>query len=184
MVAPINPVTVYGVTSGGKPTPVLVDSSGNLQIESVPLGDVLDLTLSLDTSAYADNDVLAAPQEVTGFFRVSGGRARLQSVVLLDEDDQGQDIDLIFLNADGSLGAENAAFGPTDAVARTVVGTLSIVAADYCDAGNSMIASGEVNMLMEAAAASTSVWVGAVVRSGTPTYTASGIRLKLGVAWE
>lgn len=153
--------------------------------EIIGVGDVLDLTLSLDAGgAYADNDVLAAPQEVTGFFRTAGGRARLQSLVLLDEDDQGQDIDIIFLDADGSIGAENAAFAPTDTVARTIVGTVSIVQADYCDAVNSMVAAGEVNMLMKAASASTSIWVGAVCRSGTPSHSASGIRIKFGVSWE
>jgi hypothetical protein len=150
----------------------------------IGLGDVLDLTLSLDTNAYATGDVLAAPQELTNFFRMVGGRARIQSIVLLDEDAQAQAVDIILMNATGSLGAENAAFGPTDAVARTIIATISIVAADYISAGNSHIASGEVNVLLEAATDSSSLFVGAVVRSGAPTYTAAGIRLKFGVAWE
>lgn len=148
----------------------------------VGVSDVLDLTLSLDTSAYADNDVLAAPQELTGVFRMPGHPVTLQSVLLLDEDDQGQDIDLLFLNATGSIGAENAAYSPTDAVARTIIGVVSIVAADYIDNVNSQTAHKEnIGLILKGASDTTSVYVAAVVRSGTPTYTASGIRLKLGI---
>lgn len=151
----------------------------------VGLSDVIPVTLSLDTSIYADNDVLAAPQEVTNFFRKPGGTATLGSLVLLDEDDQAIDIDLLFLDATGSIGNENAAFAPTDAVARTILGRVSITSADYCDASNSQFATKTaLGLLMKAAADSTSVWVAAVVRSGTPTFTASGIRLKLGVYWD
>lgn len=148
-------------------------------------GAVLDVTLSLDTDIYADNDVLAAPQEITDAFPEARARMLVQSVVLLDEDDQAQAIDLVFMNADGSLGAENAAVGPTDAVARTIIGVVPIVAADYSDLGNSQIATvNNIGLYLKASATSSSLWLGAIVRSGTPTYSASGIRIKLGVLWE
>lgn len=185
-----NPVTVGYQDSSGNgqivapATPLPVTASSSVPLTTVRAGDVLALTLSLDTSAYATGDVLAAPQELTGFFRSVGGRARLRSIVLRDYDAQAQAIDLIFMNATGSLGAENSAFAPTDGVATTIIGVVSIVAADYISATNSHIASGEVDILMEAGAATTSIFVGAVVRSGTPTYTAAGIDLALGVEWE
>lgn len=151
----------------------------------VGLSDVLDVTLSLDTSAYADNDVLAAPQEVTNFFRKPGGVAILQSLELIDEDDQAIDVDVVFLNANGSIGNENAAFAPADSVARTIIGKVSLTSTDYMDCSNSQIAfKGLLGWPMKAAADTTSVWVAAVVRSGTPTFTASGIRLKIGVIWD
>lgn len=148
-------------------------------------GDVIDVTLSTDTSQYADNDVLAAPQEVTNFFRTAGGRVLLQSLTLLDEADQASDIDLIFMNATGSLGAENAALGPTDAVAQTIIGTVSLLASANVDLGNSQLMSANgIGLMMKAAAGSTSVWIGAVVRSGTPTYAADSLKLKLAVFWD
>lgn len=148
----------------------------------VPLSNVMDLTLSLDTSAYTSGDVLAAPQELTDVFRLPGGRVRLMSVVVLDEDDQGQNLDLVFMNADGSLGAENATLGPTDAVARTIIGIVSVT--NWVDLANSQLATeGAANaalpLMLEGAAAATSLWVAAVCREGTPTYSAAGIRLKL-----
>lgn len=150
-------------------------------VSTADVYDVIDVTLSLDTNAYADNDVLAAPQEVPNVFRLPGGVVMLDSIVLLDEDDQAQDIDLVFMNATGSLGAENAAVGPTDGVAGTILGIVSVAAAEYSDLANSQIATKRgLGLPLEAAAASTSLWMGAILRSGTPTYTAAGIKLKLG----
>lgn len=149
---------------------------------AVPVMDVIDVTLSVDTNAYADNDVLAAPQEVQDFFRNPGAEVELESVVLLDESDQGQDIDLIFMDADGSLGAENAAAGPTDTVAQSIIGIVPVLQADYSDLANSQVATKrDLNLVMKAASATTSVWIGAIVRSGTPTYAADGLKLKLGI---
>lgn len=157
----------------------------NRYTNAVALGDVIEVTLSADTAIMADNDVIAATQEVTGFFRVSGGRAYLHSLILLDEDDQAQDIDIIFLNADGSVGNENAVFAPSDTVARTIIGAVSVTSSDYIDANTSQFAvKSNIGLLMEAASGSTSIFVAAVCRSGTPTYTASGLKLKLSVIWD
>lgn len=147
-----------------------------------PVPDVVSVTLVTDTSAYADNDVLVIPQEVTGFYRVKGGVTVLRSVVLLDEADQAQDLDLIFMNANGTLGTINGAFNPTDAVTATIVGTVRLVAADYDDYVNSqVITKTGLYLPMQAADGSTSVWIGAACRSGTPTYAASSLKLKLGI---
>jgi len=143
---------------------------------------VLDLTFSADTSILADNDVIAAPQELSNVFRLPGGTAIIQSALLLDEDDQAQDVDIVFLNADGAVGNENAAFAPSDTVARTIVGAISFIATDYVDANTSQFAQkAGVGLVLKGAAASTSLWVAAVCRSGTPTYTAAGLKLKLGI---
>jgi len=151
----------------------------------VGVGAVLDLTLSLDTSQYADNDVLAAPQEIQDAFRADSACMVLESITLLDESDQGQDVELVFMDADGSLGNENAAVGPSDTVARSILGTVVILTTDYSDLANSMLATKrDVNLRLKALDGSRSLWVGAIVRSGTPTYAASGIRLKLGVRYE
>lgn len=144
--------------------------------------DVVDVTLSADTAILADNDVIAAPQEVTNFFRVPGGVVKLHSVMLLDGDDQNTDIDLIFLNATGSVGAENAAFTVADAVAATVIGYVELLAAThYVDFIDSRWAyKSNLDQVMKGGDTS-SVWVGAICRSGTPTYTAAGLKLKLGI---
>lgn len=144
--------------------------------------DIIDATLSLDTSIYADGDVLAATQEVTDFFPFKNAARKLTSVHLLDEDDQGVALDLVFFNANVALGTENSAPNITDANARSCLGFLSIATTDYIDLGGSRIAvvRGR-DLILKSVADSTSLYIAAITRGGTPTYTASGIKLKLGV---
>ena len=147
-------------------------------------GDVRTLTFSADTSAMADNDVIAAPQEIPGFFRNKGGIAYIHSVVLTDDDDQGTDVELVFMNASGSIGAENSAYAPTDAVLGTVVGTVLLENADYSDATNGQtLTKANIGLMVKAAMGDDSIYVGAVCRSGTPTYSAEGLTVQIGVMY-
>jgi len=144
---------------------------------------VYDVTLTLDTNAYADNDVLAIPQEVKGVFSPGGVARKLVSIVAVDEDDQNSDFDLVFFNADAaSFGTINGAVGISDADTRNIVGYVRMEAtADGNDTINSRVfAKNNINQIMQPLYASQSLWIAAIVRSGTPTYTANGIRLKLG----
>jgi hypothetical protein len=152
-------------------------------VTTVGEADVIDVTLSPTLTILADNDVIAAPQEVTNFYSRPGETVKLQSILLLDGDDQNTDIDLFFLNADGSIGAENAAFSVADAVAATIVAHVELLSASmYIDLTDSrLIYKYEMHRLMKAAENTTSIWVAAVCRSGTPTYTASGLKLKIGI---
>jgi tripartite-type tricarboxylate transporter receptor subunit TctC len=75
--------------------------------------------------------------------------------------------------------------GPTDTVARSIIGTVTLLASANVDAGNSqLMVTSNIGLVMKAASGTSSVWLGAVVRSGTPTYGATGIRLKLGVLFD
>jgi hypothetical protein len=148
-------------------------------------GDLIDLTLSLDTNIYADGDVLADTQEIADAVLADGGRAMLESIALIDEDDQGIALDLVFFSANRSLGAENGAPNISDANARDCLGKVSIATGDFVDFGGVRVATKTgIGLLLEAAAGSRSLWVGAITRGGTPTYTASGIKLKLGLVWH
>jgi len=144
---------------------------------------VLDLTLSLDTNIYADADVLAATQEVPLAFSAPGGTLTLRNVVVLDEDDQGIAFDILFLNAASSIGTENAAVSVTDALARTIIGRVSVAGGDYYDlVANRLAVVSNINQVLRAAEGSTSLYVACVSR-GAGTYSASGIKLKFGVTY-
>lgn len=160
-------------------------SDGNpLPVAALGAGTVLDVTLSLDTNAYADGDVLADTQALASAVRLAGGRAYLQSVVVIDESDQKQGFDLIFLDANNSLGSENSAPGINDANAGTIIGRVPVSAGDYYDLGGVSIANlNAVGLMLKAATASTTLYVGAISR-GTGTYGASAIKLKLGLLWD
>lgn len=161
-----------------------VSDSNPLPVSALGAGTVLDVTLSLDTNAYADGDVLADTQALANAVRVAGGRAHLQSVVVIDESDQKQGFDLIFLDADNSLGSENSAPSIGDANAGTIIGRVQIGAGDYYDLGGVSIANvNGIGLMLKAATATTSIWVAAISR-GSGTYGAAAIKLKLAFLWD
>jgi len=169
---------MIGLASDGSIQEAQVDDDGRVQIGTSSI--VKEVTLTLDTNAYADGDVLAATQEITTAMRVNGGTGVLQSLVVLDKDDQGGALDILILRTTGSIGTENAAAGPTDAVADEILATVQITSTDYVDLANSQVAvKANLGILVDAAAASQSLFVAAISRD-TKTYTAAGITLKLG----
>lgn len=142
------------------------------------------ITLSLDTAIYASGDVLADTQAVTGAIRSAGASAILQSLSLLDKDDNAAaGIDLVFLNANVSLGTENAAPNISDANAAAILGIVSLVSGDFIDVGGAKVASKANIGLLVTPATGTTIYVAAITR-GTPTQSAAGIVLTLGVKQE
>lgn len=141
--------------------------------------NVYDLTPVLETSILADNDVFFVATEIKQVFD-KGLPRELTSIVVLDGDDQGVDFDLVFFNATATIGTLNAAVSISDADAAKVIGYVRMVATDNAnDLINSQLyAKGDVGLVMKGATAS--LWVAGIVRSGTPTYTASGMKIKLG----
>ncbi|PPE78319.1 hypothetical protein C3941_19860 [Kaistia algarum] len=142
--------------------------------------DVFDVTLVLDTSAYADNDVLFIGQEITNFFSAAGGKRMIQNLAVIDEDDQGVGFDLLLFNADPSIGTINSPPSISDANVRKFLGKVSVAAGDYIDLGGCRVA--DVTPIgKELKGVTTSLWIAGITRLGTPTYTAAGLKLKIGV---
>lgn len=141
--------------------------------------NVYEITPVLDTNVLADNDVFFVPIEIPQVFDKGLPRV-LQSVVVLDGDDQNTDFDLIFFNATATLGTLNAGVTISDADAAKVLGAVSLLAASHAfDLINSILfVKDGIGQVMKGVTGS--LWVGGVVRSGTPTYTASGMKIKLG----
>jgi len=173
-----------GVTPGtaGTPSADVMTVQGAAAGTALPARtsvDIFTVTLSTDTSAYADGDVLADTQSVSSVFLTSGGGRTLMSVHVLDKADQGQGFDLIFLDANNSLGTENSAPNISDANAEAILGRVAISSSDFYDIGGCRIATRTgINLPMEGNA-STTLYVGAISR-GTGTYGASDLIIKLG----
>lgn len=157
-----------------------VDSTNPLYTTSSFYSHV-DVTLSVDTAIYAADDPLADTQVVTSAMRVADAVGALKSIILLDEDDLGIAMDLIFLSSSASLGTENSAPSVTDANARKILGHVNIATGDYIDLGGCRIATKrDLNLVVKPATGTRDIYVAAVTRGGTPTYTASGLKLRLG----
>lgn len=152
----------------------------------LPVGALLDLiqiTLSLDTLIYASGDLLADAQEIAGVAITSGGRAELCSLMVIDEDDQKAVFDVYITSASTTWGTENAAPTISDAAARSILAHIPIAVADYRDLGGVAVAQPRVaqniGVICETSGA-TSLYIAVVNGSGTPTYTAAGVRISLG----
>lgn len=144
---------------------------------------VVDFTPVLDTSQYAQHDVLFIATEVKDFFADKVNAINLMSVIALDGDDQNIIFDLIFSNADITLGTINGAVNISDADAAKIIGYVVFAAGDVNDTINSrLLAKNGINQIMKSSGTTTSVWISGVLRgAGTPTYSASGMKMKIGL---
>jgi hypothetical protein len=141
---------------------------------------LIDVTLVSDTAILADGDVICDTAEIPNVSEWSNRGVILDSIVLLDEDDQGIALDLVFLRADVAIGAKNAAPNVSDGNARNIIGFVSVATGDYIDLGGARVATKADIGLILSPLAGTSLYVSAISRGGTPTYSASGLRLRLG----
>ena len=157
---------------------------------------VIRVAPTLDTSAYADNDVFfnatAIPNAVIG----NGGCSKLIGLSILNEDDVAHDFDIIFMQKSTDLGTINDAVGSnskwTNALAKAA-GVLGVIKIDWSDNVVDMVnnllftakagdqtGNGEgFPMLLQAEDDSSSVYMAAVSRSGTPTVAADDYEIIL-----
>jgi hypothetical protein len=142
------------------------------------LVNIVDLTFTTDTLIYANGDVIADTQVLP--LACPGALPwKLESIRLLDEADQKAPLDFIFLDANQSLGAENGAPNISDANAAAVLGRVQVAAADYTDLGGvSVGAKGSIGLWFKPTAKQTSLWVGIIIGTGTPTYAATSLKAR------
>lgn len=146
---------------------------------------LFDVTMSCDTSAYASGDVIADTQVLSGFFRATDGTATIQSITIVDEDDQGVALDVHFLQSNVAMGTENAAPSITDANARYSLGFIAVGTGDYKDLGGARVACVKnVGLPVKAATGTQDLYVAIVNGAGTPTFTASGLKLRIGATLD
>jgi hypothetical protein len=142
----------------------------------------VEVAFTLDASLHASGEVLADTQAMAGAVRVNAGAGRIDEIVILDEDDLGLALDIVFLSANTSIGTESGALGISDADAREILGIVSVVAGDYVDMGGMRVATlRNVGQMIKGAAASTSCYVALITRA-TPTPTAGGLRGRFAIA--
>ena len=143
--------------------------------------DVSEVRLNLDTAVYASGDLLCQAVELENVC-VPNYPAFIESVTLLDYDDQGGALDLIFFRANpGSLGVVNVALAISNAQAEMVLGVVNVAAADYTDLGAQRIAQPQFYPIkVRALDGSASIWVAGAGRSAS-TYAGGRMLLKCGV---
>lgn len=147
----------------------------------------VEVTCTLDTNAYADNDVLFDSQIVAGAVRQNDGNGWLVNAAVLDEDDQTAfDLDLVLLKANVSIGTENDPVSITDANAREIIDIVSVTQATNPSVdlvNNKRFKAGpnhnDMPVPIRPVSGSDDIYIAGILRSGTPTFTANGLRLFL-----
>lgn len=144
---------------------------------------LVDVTLLADTTAYAAGDLLIATQVIPNAVRDIDTPMLLQNLTLIDENDQGVAMDIYFLDANASFGTFNLAAAPTAVAARSVQGKVAVATGDWKDLGVVRVATfNNLNIPIKPAAGTKDVYVAIVNGAGTPTFTASGLKMRLGVS--
>lgn len=136
-----------------------------------------EINMTLDISgAYASGDVLTDTATLGVILRSSGGTGIIHSITLLDEDYQGQPLDIIFFRTNVSLGTKNAPVAITDVNAREILGVVKIEESDYVDLVNCYVAT-KTNLGIGVKGDGTDQVYVSMVSRGTPTHTTAGISL-------
>ncbi len=176
------PSGINSTLAGGANAPPTVMDAGVNHIGSVsPEYDIITLSPTLDTSAYADGDVLFDVTLTSNMMRKNDKPAKLMSIVGIDENVQAPSLDLLFFDAAVTLGTANAAPTMSDADSRNLVGLVKIVAADWRDvgAGQKVASLNNINMIVRPVSGARTLYIGAIARS-IATFTSAGMRFRFG----
>lgn len=133
------------------------------------------LTPTILTSAYTTGTVLFATTSIANLVPANDQPVVLQSLFVVDKDDEGVAITLHFFSANVALGTAGSAPSISDADAASAwLGSVDIVTGDYKDLGGVKVASLKgIGLNLAPASGTRNVYVAATV-TGTPTFTAAG----------
>jgi hypothetical protein len=164
------------VGADGAAAPVI----GGVALPAGSKSVVISVTPTLDTSAYASGDSLhTTVLSFANAVGVSGGTGILESVVISDHDVQSAAGELWLFSATVTPAAANAAHSISDAHADLCVGVVPF-GPYYTSALNSISVA---RPALPIACAATTLF-GILVTRGTPTYTASGLVVRLQISQD
>jgi hypothetical protein len=159
-------------------------STADVGVEVHHPGDIITVTPTLDTSIYASGDVLFTTTAIPNAVRANDAIAQLQSLVIVDKDDQKPEIALKFWSSNVTYGAFNGAPSISDSDAASCLGRVNIVTADYDDDGGVSTAfKDNIGKILKAASGTRTIYITGKLTSGTPTHTASGLVIRLALLW-
>lgn len=144
---------------------------------------VIEITPTVDTSIYADGDVLFVPNAITlstSEYGESTTDLEINDIRVTDDEAQDAAIDILFLVASSapSVGSLN---GAVSATATDVKGVIPISASDYRTVGDGAVAVGDFAPFTISIPSGSTLYIAGVSR-GTPTYNAaSDLTVQVGI---
>lgn len=139
-------------------------------------------TLTTDTNAYSNGDVLVATVAVPVISGYSGGkpvRFRIDQIGLIDTAVQNGALDIVILDSDVSMGTVNAAVGITDANVVNVVKVINVSASNYntLKAADNSVANIDLAAPIYVTSTNGSFYL-ALISRDTKTYAASSLTFR------
>ena len=167
---------------------------GDVDVTSISAGEnhlgeiggktaVVAVTLSTDTSAYASGDLIADTQQIDAFFRKTDGTGVINSINIIDEDAQGVALYVIFMSTSTSLGTENSAPNISDAnLTAGFQGIVAVATTDYVTISGAKVATiRNIGLPVKAVSGTDDIYIAVLNETGTPTFTATGLEMRIGV---
>lgn len=151
---------------------------------------VITVVPTLDTSAYANGDLLFDATAVTLPFNGLNGTLWLADVQVVDIDDQTlYSWDLYVASTSIDMGTVNSAPSTSDADAVNIIGRIRLDGTasppDGVDVGGSKLYSKSAGnpplplAVRPAVANSNTLYIAGVIVTGTPTHVAAGLKIRL-----
>lgn len=172
-------VQLVGVASG-----VLGSLALAVNANPVPVAGAMTLiqvTPTLDTSAYASGDLICDVTTITSAALASGAYTELVSVTIVDQDDQTASAYTIYVtNLSTTWGTFNAAPTVSDAALLGIQAIIPIASGDWLDLGGGKVAQPRIAQNIGAickTSGSANLYMTIVNGAGTPTFTASGLKV-------
>lgn len=158
--------------------PNRTNNGGTLRTTS-GTGNSVTVTCTLDTSAYASGDLIMDTTAITDAVDRAGGYATLDSISILDEDAQGVALTIVLLSASTSCGTINSAPNITDANLRSnYLGIVNVATTDYVTFSGAKLGTvRDLGLTLKAASNTRTLYFAILNGAGTPTFTASGLKI-------
>lgn len=136
----------------------------------------------INTVAYSNGDAVGTDAELANVFRIAGGTALLQSLLVIDKANQKAQLEVLLFNADpAGTFTNNSAFPTLGVDTLLLIARIPVAAADYVTTGGAATAHlTGLGRVLEAASGATSLWC-AIVTTGTPTYAVGDLILRFGL---
>lgn len=147
------------------------DATDGLRVNTRGGGISISVTPTITAGAYHAKDAVGGLLTFANAVRVSAGKSILNTVTIIDNDDEKAGLELWLYNADPTASSDNAALDPTDANLAKCVGVVPISSADYFSANDNGVACVR-GVGLQFYCAGTSLY-GQLKCTGTPTYTAT-----------
>ena len=154
--------------------------------------NLLEVTPSLDTSAYIVGDCLFISTEIPNFFPDANSSAEIKSVTIIDRSSDEPDMAIYLTTNSTTLGAKNASADAADTVVDDVQCIIPVVTADYLGGAdytdNASIAcitdpANDGIGCIVSGDSSRSLYICAILQQAGETFASDDLTFKIGVKY-